>query len=393
MLIGNVCSKLCAEDLFVARFPPLDQSYSQNKPLVDPGLPSGYIEFAPHDAFWYDVHAVARASYFHDMRIEWSGQEATFGIEAVVAGAVGQRYGNWETQFFGEMFFNQPFNDNVLVDTAERRSYLANFQIDTLELSRMFLESRNGDLAFKLGKMATPFGRTYFPIVRNDFKDGPFIRTESILWRETGLLIQWDPDPFVFAAAITNGSEDRDTNSSKALISRVGVDTDTFAIGASIKWQDGIGSEGQKVYNNHIGMDFMVRKGRFTLSGEVIYDQYGFRRPGFDPNDITWPRSIYFRDQNRGLKQPIEGVGYYVNLDVNLENWKWMFNYGEFYPRAIGDPRHDTTTRRGIIKTIWHATPFLDMFTMVLIENWLPNAQAGRVRQGVAVLTGFQSGF
>ena len=40
----------------------------------------------------------------------------------------------------------------------------------------------------------------------------------------------------------------------------------------------------------------MYRFGRFTLSGEAIYDQYGFTTPGFNPDDIFWGRSIYYRD-------------------------------------------------------------------------------------------------
>ncbi len=176
-------------------------------------------------------------------------------------------------------------------------------------------------------------------------------------------------------------------------MSRIGVEWDFFAAGVSVKWQDGIGSDGQKMYNNHVGADLMIRRGRFTLSGEVIYDQYGFRRGGFDPNDITWERSIYYRDQNLAVGKPITGVGYYVNLDYETECWTITLNYGEFHPEQIGDPLHDVTTRRGIGKIIYHRTPCLDFYSMLLLENDVAGAQAGRLRRGIDVLAGVQFAF
>jgi len=69
-------------------------------------------------------------------------------------------------------------------------------------------------------------------------------------------------------------------NSSKALVARAGIDQPWYALGTSVKWQDGNGSETQKAFNNHVGLDAMIRRGQWTLSGEAIYDQYGLRRPG-----------------------------------------------------------------------------------------------------------------
>lgn len=238
--------------------------------------------------------------------------------------------------------------------------------------------------------MTTPFGRTYFPVYTNDRLDAPFIRTESILWRETGLLLQYDPGIWTLTTALMNGGPDRDANSSKALVARVGIDTATCAIGASAKWQDGIGSEDQKITNNHVGIDAMIRRGPFTLSGEAIYDQYGFRRDTFDPNNITWGRSIYYRDQNYRPYEPITGFGYYVDLVYAGEKWLCQLNYGEFYPKQIGDPLHDTATRRALVKAVRHLNPFTDFYSALTIENDLPNAQAGRTRKGLALLAGFQ---
>jgi hypothetical protein len=120
----------------------------------------------------------------------------------------------------------------------------------------------------------------------------------------------------------------------------------------------------------------------------MIYDQYGLRRP-FNPLDITWGRSIYYRDQNRGLLSPITGLGYYANLAYTAPRATALFNFGEFFPTAIGDPRHDVTTWRAIGKLIWHF-PNADAYVMVLWENDLPGAQDGRLRRGDDILTGVQ---
>ena len=46
----------------------------------------------------------------------------------------------------------------------------------------------------------------------------------EVFVRETGLLLQWDPGIWVCTAALTNGSFEQDTNSSKAVVARVGID-------------------------------------------------------------------------------------------------------------------------------------------------------------------------
>jgi hypothetical protein len=236
--------------------------------------------------------------------------------------------------------------------------------------------------------MPTPFGRTYFPLYKNDRSDAPFLRSESILWRETGVLLQWDPGNWVFTAAATNGGFDRDANSSKALVARAGYETPWLAIGGSIKTQDGIGSEGQKVFNDHLGIDAMLRHGPWVLSGEVIYDEYGLRRP-LNPLNITWGRSLYYRDQTRPAGGPITGLGYYANLGYTGPRLTAMLNFGEFFPTSIGDPRHDVSTWRAIGKLVWHHG-YTDTYVMVLWENDVPGAQDGRLRRGDDILAGVQ---
>src|SRR5205823_13770540 len=104
------------------------------------------------------------------------------------------------------------------------RSVTADVDIDPLQIWQLYLGARNGDLYAALGRFVTPFGRFYFPNYRNNFDDSAFIRSEAISFRETGLLLQWDPGIWVMQAALTNGSFEQDTNSSKALVARVGID-------------------------------------------------------------------------------------------------------------------------------------------------------------------------
>ena len=62
----------------------------------------------------------------------------------------------------------------------------------------------------------------------------------------------------------------------------------------------------------------MYRQKPFTLSAECIYDEYGFLHPGFDPLNIYWIKSIYYRDVSSGFDStPCTGIGYYVNLDYS----------------------------------------------------------------------------
>ena len=338
----------------------------------------------------WDVDCLARGYYLNDQRIEWSGVEATFGAEAVLAPVLVHRSGEWETTVRGEFYLNQPFDRNILVDTAERASYAANWDVDPFEISQLSLEIRRGDLALAVGKMPTPFGRTYFPLLSNARLDAPFIRTESILWRETGVLFRYQPGWLVADLGLTNGGDDRDANSSKALVWRLGIEGHKWAAGASVKIQDGIGSEQQKMYKNHIGIDFMIRRGRLVLSGEAIYDEYGFRRPGFDPLDITWGRSIYFRDQNYRSEVPVTGIGYYIDLGYEGRRWRGSIDYGEFYPQQLGDPRHDVPKRRGIVKLIYHLTSHLSSYAVVMVENGGYLAQDDRPREGLVVLAGLE---
>jgi hypothetical protein len=344
----------------------------------------------PPPEFLYHVGGAGRGYFINDQRIEFTGMEDTFAVEGVLDGGITQHTGNWQVSLEAELFLNQTFGKNIYVNTPERASFAANFDIDPLQVSQLYLAARNDDFYAALGRFVTPFGRFYFPNYRNNFDDSPFIRSEAILFRETGALVQWDPSIWVFTAALTNGSFEQDTNSSKAIVARAGIDQPGYALGTSVKWQDGIGSETQKIYNNHVGVDAMVRFGCWTLSGEAIYDEYGLRRPGTLLNDITWGRSLYYRDLNNGYHIPLTGIGYYVNLGYEGPHWSLMLNYGEFYPERIGDPRHDTTTRRGLIKASRHWTQHFETYGIVLLENDLPGAFDSSTRKGPYFIIGGQ---
>ena len=134
----------------------------------------------------------------------------------------------------------------------------------------------------------------------------------------------------------------------------------------------------------------MIRIASFTISGEAVYDQHGFCKPGFDPNDITWGRSIYYRDINKGFWQPIGGVGYYVNVGFELNRWTINLNYGDYYPEKIGVPLADIPNHRGLVKADFRIRRGLDAYLASIIENGGYLAQDDRLRRGFALLTGVQ---
>src|SRR5262249_37302066 len=124
-----------------------------------PGL---QLPVAPSDIA-YHFNGKGRGYYINDQRIEFTGVEATFAVEGVLEGGVIQRAGGWDLSFETQLFLNQPFGRNILMDTPERRSFAANFDIDTLQISQLYLGARYGDFYTALGRFVTPFGRFYFP--------------------------------------------------------------------------------------------------------------------------------------------------------------------------------------------------------------------------------------
>jgi hypothetical protein len=341
----------------------------------------------------FSVWNTSRSYFLADLRLEFTGQEVSFNAENQTLTQFEHDDGNWATSVTGEFYLNLPFDRNVLRDFPLRESFAHNFEIDTFEISQLYISLGREYWAVDLGRFETPFGRYYEPIFTNARSDAPFIRTESILFRETGLQVRFEPGPLRLAVAVTDGSNGRDTNSSKALIARAGFENETLSTGASVKWQDGVGSETQKEFKNHAGLDLSFRRGIWRVAAEVIYDQYGLRRPGFSLDDIDWGRSIYNRQLNNGLNNPIEGWGWYINLMRQTDRLTTVIGYGEFRPEAIGNAIHDTDTRRILIKAIRRVNSHLDLIATGLFENSIDNGQAGRLRRGEYILAGLQFRF
>ena len=310
---------------------------------------------------------LVRGYCLNDQRIEWSGLESTFGAEAVINSIIEKYTSTWKIRVEGEFYLSQPFGKNILSDEM-RNSYKSNFQTEIFMISKLNIQAESNDFTIRLGKGETPFGRTYFQTFSNSFFDSPFIRTEAILWRETGLFINYAFGLFSLDVAVANGEEDKDTNSSKAAIGRIGIGKKNYALGISAKYQDGIGSGVQKTFKNHFGIDFMARYLNLTLSGEVIYDEYGLYR-NYNEAEIFWNRSLYYRDIFYKDKTPITGVGGYLNLGYKYAKLNIDLNYGLYYPKVIGNPYHDDPNHRGIVKIAYNLTSELQVFGVGLLEN------------------------
>jgi hypothetical protein len=355
-------------------------------------VPIGY-ERLSESGRYVRLGAIARAHYLHDQRWEFMGTESSFGVESQLFGTFDEPVAIGRIRLTAELYLTQPFDQNILVDYPERQSFQHNFDVDPFEISQLSVDWCFGDWTVTAGRFVTPFGRYYYPLFSNNRSDSHFIRTEAILFRETGLQLAWNPSALRTAVAMTNGSDGLDTNSSKAVVARCGVDFEHFVGGVSVKWQDGIGSEGQKQFNNHAGFDWLVRSGCWGLAGEFIYDQYGMRRPGLDLDDITWGRSLYNRQLNIGWNEPMSGVGYYAGVIYHDACQTWTLSYGQFFPESVGDPIHDEPTHRLMGQLHWRCGTHLSHFTSAFWENEVPQAQAGRARHGFYVLTGLQYAF
>ncbi|MBI4822937.1 MAG: hypothetical protein HY805_01740 [Nitrospirae bacterium] len=333
--------------------------------------------------------ALIRGYYLNDQRIQWSGLEAAFGADAVVSLWKEEKTHWGRIKAGGEFFLNLPYGKNILRD-KERDKYRTNFETNIFEISQLLLHIKKDTLTLRLGKVETPFGKTYYPLFSNSCFDAPFIRTEAILARETGVFILYKLKFFNLDMAIVNGGEDKDTNSSKAFITRLGIngEKEKWVLGISGKIQDGIGSDRQKIYKRHAGIDFMVGYSNFILSGEVIYDEYGCHRDCSSVDGI--PRSLYYRDIYYRNKTPITGVGGYIDLSYKKTNWSGNVNYGEYWPQRIGNPYHDDPIRRGIIKLSFNLSPRLQAYGVGLFENERKTEEWRSGEKGIAVMVGLQ---
>ena len=203
----------------------------------------------------------------------------------------------------------------------------------------------------------------------------------------------------VFDIGLINGESDMDTNSAKGLIGRLGFEGENWAVGISAKALNRVGSGDQKQYKNHAGADFMVRfDPSLTLSGEIIYDQFGFVKD-YSISSIDWPRSLYYRDIFYKADTPVEGVGGYLNLGYQEGEWLVDLNYGEYHSENIDKSYVDTPNRRGIIKLAYDPNfiPGLRIFTFALIENTQKNPEVEKPKRqdqhGLASIVGMEYKF
>lgn len=308
-----------------------------------------------------------RTFFLNDQRIQWSGMETTFGAESTLHFSLDHSLEKGCLQVRGTMFLQQPFNRNILQD-ERREFYYENFQRRNLEIARLSIAWEGKHFRLGLGKHPSLFGRHGQSRYINRFLTFPFIRSEVILPHETGLFFSYFSGIFRLDLAVVNGCNNLDTNSSKGGILRIGIDTGSLQFGASIKAQDGIGSEWQKQYNNHLGVDISFQKGPFSISSEVIYDQYGFHR-FYDTQKQFWERSLYYRDVFKDTKTPVEGIGGYISLRYCNRLTDIQVHYGEYHPETIGHPYHDDPVRRLVIKGRRGIFPGFFVYGFFLLEN------------------------
>ena len=372
--------------------------YSQKTP--------GFLSYS-RDPYSFDMDVIVRGYYFNDQRVQWTGNEATMGAEAILSPSLTLRQkggGKWSAH--GEFYLQNTIHKNVYIGDVgnfhggfvlgeERASYTGNYTQNAFELSQLHVRYSSPLFDFRVGKFELPFGNYTVPLMSNSRWDAPFIRTESILWRDTGFLFRFTPSIFDACLAITNGCDGNDTNSMKAITGRLGLNFSHTTLGMSVFWQDGEGSEEQKQYRRHIGADAAIRFGNWTLSSEIIYDEYGMRRD-FDPNQIFWTKSIYYRQINKAASTPISGWGGYVDLTYNHYPWFVSVNYGEYYPEQLNlpdYPQHDIINRRFLIKCGWNFTKHVQWYNALILETENYIAQCGRLRKGNALMSGIQMTF
>jgi hypothetical protein len=319
------------------------------------------------------IEGAARAFLRMDSRINWSGVESTFGGEAVLRPLYESQTGAITWRARGEFFLNEPSGTSILSDPV-RDLYRPNFTVPAFQVFQLALEAERGDWLVRLGRIRTPIGGYDVPMLTNSLMDAPFLRTEIVGFAETGIFVRWHPGPWSLEAGFSNGEPDLDTNSSKALVARVGYDAHRWSAGVWIKAQDGISSEQQKRFNSFAGFDAKVRFGDWTVYGEGLVDQHGLWR---DPALLANPaalgvRSLYGRDVYVGFGTPVYGDGFDIGATLRRDQVLFDWNWGAYWPQRVGIASHDAPIYRATFKTTWALTRHFDVFAVVISENSRP---------------------
>jgi len=351
-------------------------------------LPAG-IDLRIDDSTRWRIDPLFRAFLLNDQRIQWSGLETTFGAEAAIGSSVQRSFRGGTLTIGSEFYLNQPFDKNILRD-AYRMRYAQNFEREIVSISQLFLRVSSGKFSFAMGKCPTVFGKTYAPEFSNACVDQPFIRNEVILRRETGLFFSFSPWILELDLAVVNGCENLDTNSSKPFVARAGLKGKAWALGVSAKTRNGTGSEQQKQYKSHVGIDGMAALGKWRFSAEVIADEYGLHHP-FPEDQIFWPRSFYYRDIFFAENTFITGIGGYIDVQVSGKRWLVSLNYGEYHPKKIGNPLHDEINRRFLVKYLSRFRGGWEAFAAVLVENDRPREPVFSGASPYAFILGMQA--
>ena len=343
---------------------------------------------------YFEISGAVRGYYLSDQRVQWSGMEAVFGAEAVLAPQITREYPWGVTGIRSEFLIHQPFGKrNLALSDSNIKKYEPYFDVDPFEMSQMYLHvSKNNTLSFSIGKIVTPFGRTEYPVLLNSRFDAPFIRSsELILARETGILMTYKRGLFSLDLAGVNGEREKDTNSSKAVMARMGIAKDMdWEFGLSGKWHDGIGSEYDKTFNNYFGVDFKIRlHPTLVLSGEMVYDQHGYHQKKGEENGTT---SLYYREiYHNG--DSISGIGGYLDLGYKDGHWDIHLNYGEYYPEKVGNPYHDDPIKRLMINVSYRILPEIRVFATGMLENERAEEDWRKEQSPYGYLMGFQYNF
>ncbi len=342
----------------------------------------------------FEISATVRGYHLSDQRVQWSGMESVLGAEAALRANVTREYPWGVTGIRSEFLIQQPFGKrNLALSDPHIKKYEPFFDVDTFEMSQLHLFiSNNRTLAFTVGKIVTPFGRSEYPNLFHWRFDAPFIRSsEVILARETGILFSYTPGKFCFDVAVVNGEREKDTNSTKAIIARIGTGKGRdWEVGLSGKLHDGIGSEYDKTYNNHAGLDFKVRlHPRWILSGELIYDQYGYHQKKGEENSTI---SLYYREIYYN-GEAITGIGGYLDLGYRHDPWDIHVNYGEYHPKKIGNPYHDDPNKRLLVKAVYRILPDIRLFATGMLENERYEEAWRKEQNPYGYLVGFQYDF
>ena len=343
------------------------------------------------------VRTTVRAYLLDDLRIQWSGVEATFGVEGAVELDHSRPGPFGPLEVRGRFDLNSTWRQAVLAgDGTNRDDYLATFDVDPFYLANLYVTFETPGLTWQVGKFPSPAAAAFRKELGlglfNSGLDAPFVHTEIVDRREIGVGLGKRHGSWGWKFAVTNGEEDLDTNSAKAsmllleLGSREGRLFKLFG-----KVQDGIRSEAFKAPASYAGFGvYAGRPQRVRFAFEATVDTHGLYRDYTGP--ITWPTSIYHRDVYDG-GDPIWGYGAHVVFRRDRGPWQACLSYGEYYPDHIGLPEHDEPVKRFLLSARRAFRGDGSFYWMLILENERPDEDWQKGDRPVAAAMGVEVSF